>query len=67
MRHGIEVIDLDMDDARQLLSRFIKANPEQWYEDIGMPETKEFPNPRRGVFSDSPNRGVRVNLPTTSE
>ena len=66
MRHGIEVIDLDMDDAGQLLSRFIKANPEQWYEDIGMPETKQFPNPRRGVFSDSPNRGVRVNLPTTS-
>ncbi len=35
MRHGIEVIDLDLDDAKQLLSRFIEANPEQWYEDIG--------------------------------
>ena len=35
MRHGIEVIDLDLDDARQLLDRFIEANPEQWNEDIG--------------------------------
>ena len=35
MRHGIEVIDLDLDDARQLLGRFIETNPEQWNEDIG--------------------------------
>ena len=35
MRHGIEAIDLDLDDAKQLLSRFIEANPEQWNEDIG--------------------------------
>ena len=35
MRRGIEVIDLDLDDARQLLDRFIEANPEQWNEDIG--------------------------------
>ena len=35
MRHGIEVIDLDMDDAKQLLGTFIEANPEQWTEDIG--------------------------------
>ena len=35
MRHGIEVIDLDLDDAKQLLGRFIEANPEQWNEDIG--------------------------------
>ena len=34
-RHGIEVIDLDLDDARQLLGRFIEANPEHWNEDIG--------------------------------
>ena len=34
-RHGVEVIDLDMDDAKQLLGRFIDANPEQWNEDIG--------------------------------
>ena len=35
MRHGIEAIDLDLDDAKQLLGRFIEANPEQWNEDIG--------------------------------
>ena len=35
LRHGIEVIDLDLDDARHLLGRFIEANPEQWKEDIG--------------------------------
>ena len=35
MRHGIEVIDLDMGDAKQLLGRFIEANPKQWNEDIG--------------------------------
>ena len=35
VRHGIEVIDLDLDDARQLLGRFIDENPEQWNEDIG--------------------------------
>ena len=35
MRHGIDVIDLDMDDARQLLARYIETNPEQWNEDIG--------------------------------
>ena len=35
LRHGIEVIDLDLDDARHLLGRFIEANPEQWNEDIG--------------------------------
>ena len=35
MRHGVEVIDLDRDDAKQLLGTFIAANPEQWNEDIG--------------------------------
>ena len=35
MRHGIDVIDLDLDDARQLLARYIETNPEQWNEDIG--------------------------------
>ena len=35
MRHGIEVIDLDLDDAKQLFGTFIEANPEQWNEDIG--------------------------------
>ena len=35
LRHGIEVIDLDLDAARQLLARYIETNPEQWNEDIG--------------------------------
>ena len=35
MRHGIEVIDLDMDGAKELLGRFIETNPEEWNEDIG--------------------------------
>ena len=35
IRHGIEVIDLNLDDAKQLLGRFIAAKPEQWNEDIG--------------------------------
>ena len=35
MWHGIEVADLDLDDAKQLLGRFIEANPKQWNEDIG--------------------------------
>lgn len=33
--HGIEVIDLDIDNAKELLGRFISMNPEQWNEDIG--------------------------------
>ncbi len=28
VRHGIEVIDLDLDDARQLLAGFIRDNPQ---------------------------------------
>ena len=34
-RHGIEVIDLDLDDAKQLLAGFIEANPQHWNRDIG--------------------------------
>ena len=35
IRHGIEVIDLDLDDAKELLGRFIDTKPEQWNDDIG--------------------------------
>ena len=35
VRHGIEVIDLDLNDAKELLGRFIEVNPETWNEDIG--------------------------------
>ena len=34
-RHGIEVIDMDLGDTKELLGRFIEKNPEQWNDDIG--------------------------------
>ena len=34
-RHEVEVVDLDQDEARDLLREFILRNPEQWYRDIG--------------------------------
>lgn len=33
--HGVEVIDLDLDECKQLMSNFIKNNPQLWNEDIG--------------------------------
>jgi creatinine deaminase len=33
--HGIEVVDLNLDVCKQLLKRFIQANPDLWNEDIG--------------------------------
>ncbi len=33
--HGIEVIDLNLDECKQLMRRFIQAKPELWKEDIG--------------------------------
>ena len=35
IRHGVEVIDLDLDDAKELLGRFIDTMPEQWNDEIG--------------------------------
>ena len=35
VRHGIEVIDLDLDEAKHLLAGFIKSNPHHWNRDIG--------------------------------
>ncbi len=32
---GVEVIDLDSDECFELMSEFIAAHPEVWYEDIG--------------------------------
>ena len=34
-QHGIEVIDLDMKDSKQLLGAFIESNPQHWHRDIG--------------------------------
>ncbi len=33
--HGIEVVDLEMDECAQMLQGFIAANPDLWAEDIG--------------------------------
>lgn len=33
--HGVEVIDLDLAECKQLMNDFIKNNPQLWNEDIG--------------------------------
>ena len=34
-RHGVEVVDLDLEEAKELISEFIERNPREWYGDIG--------------------------------
>ena len=34
-QHGVEIVDLDLDEAKELLRRFIGRNPQEWYGDIG--------------------------------
>ena len=34
-RHGVEVVDLDQGEAKDLLREFIEQNPDQWSWDIG--------------------------------
>ncbi len=33
--HGVEVINLDLDECKNLMREFIQKNPELWNEDIG--------------------------------
>ncbi|MBM4053401.1 MAG: nucleoside deaminase [Planctomycetes bacterium] len=33
--HGVEIIDLNLEECKQLMKNFIKNNPELWNEDIG--------------------------------
>ena len=33
--HGVEVIDLNLHECKQLMSEFIQKNPQLWNEDIG--------------------------------
>ena len=33
--HGVEVIDLNLDECKQLMNQFILKKPEIWFEDIG--------------------------------
>ena len=35
LRHGVEFVDLDLGEAKDLLAEFIKRNPAEWYGDIG--------------------------------
>ena len=34
-RHGVEVVDLDQDEAKDILREFIQRNPDEWNRDIG--------------------------------
>ena len=34
-RHGVEVVDPDQDEAKEILQEFIKQNPKEWSRDIG--------------------------------
>ncbi len=33
--HGVAVVDLDLDECKNLMSEFIQGSPELWKEDIG--------------------------------
>ena len=33
--HGVEVIDLNLDECEQMMNKFIQEEPELWNEDIG--------------------------------
>ena len=35
LRHGVEVIDLDLGEAKEILQQFITQNPGTWNRDIG--------------------------------
>ena len=35
LRNGVEVVDLDLDEAKQLMGEFIKKNPLHWARDSG--------------------------------
>lgn len=32
---GVEVIDLDLKECKDIMKEFINKNPDLWYEDIG--------------------------------
>jgi len=33
--HGVDVVDLDLDECTQMMRQFIASNAELWNEDIG--------------------------------
>ena len=40
LRHGVEMVDLDLAEAKELLARFIERNPLEWNGDIGQDPAK---------------------------
>ncbi len=34
-KHGVEVVNLNLDECREMMNHFIKEKPELWQEDIG--------------------------------
>src|SRR5574337_1000940 len=34
--HGVKIVDLNLDECKQLMKNFIQKNPELWNEDIGV-------------------------------
>ena len=34
-RQGVELANLDLDETKELLGKFIEWKPHEWYEDIG--------------------------------
>lgn len=34
--HGVQVINLDLDECKQLMQDFINCSPQLWHEDIGV-------------------------------
>ena len=35
--HGVEIVDVDSEECKELMRRFIRENPALWNEDIGLP------------------------------
>jgi len=40
--HGVKVIDLNLDECKQLMGEFIENNPDLWKEDIGRCKNKKW-------------------------
>jgi creatinine deaminase len=34
--HGVEVVDLDLEECKQMMRDFVRENPDLWNEDIGV-------------------------------
>ena len=35
LRRGVDVVNLELDEAKEPLRKFIERNPNEWYGDIG--------------------------------